>query len=407
MNITGKKVFFVFFVLSLIPNEFYFVLGGIRLELYRVFLIFVLVTCLPSLSRLKLEKFEYLLVFFCIWFFLSYVYTLGFVGIASGTIKLLEVLIVYLIGRSLIVSGGIDNLKWSISVISLFFVIFIPFAVFESQTGLRITHTIAAKIAGTHAESFVGYNYYRLGLFRSSVVFSHPILYSIIAMTFAFLGWYLFSGIRRYVYSIGFAVALITSVTSAGIIMGIIQFFLIGFEYLARKNPVLRKLIFISIFVLILFLELFSRQGAIKFFLSIIALNPTTAYARYMQWEFAWDDVTRNWFFGNTYLGWTRPGWLGDSIDSYWLSVGVEHGLIALSSIVLFWYLAANFIFNVYLRTGNKVLHLMFCSLVALAFSGLTVAFFDRAQTISYMAIGMMVGYAINQRNIIREGLRK
>ena len=61
-----------------------------------------------------------------------------------------------------------------------------------------------------------------------------------------------------------------------------------------------------------------------------------------------------------------------------------------------------NFVFTVYKTTKDKYVYLIFCALCALIFAGVTVAFFDRAQPLIYLFIGLMSGYAIRQKVLSR-----
>ena len=211
---------------------------------------------------------------------------------------------------------------------------------------------------------------------------------SLIVMT-----WYVFSGVVRYLFVFGYLVAAYASMTSAGFIMLAMQ---VGLIILDRFNiyfPGLRRNVVRLAILVFIGLQLFTTQGAIKMLLNILALNPATAFARYYQWENAWDDVMRNKMFGLGFNEWTRPWWMPGSIDSYWLHMAVVHGLVGAVIISIFWILLFRYLFSSYQLTKDRMIFIMSCAVLGIIFGGITVAFFDRAQTFIYLFLGMMMGY--------------
>jgi hypothetical protein len=53
-----KNAFLMFFLLSLLPAKLYLNLGGVRIEMYRVFLLIYTLWALPTFFRMKYEAFE-------------------------------------------------------------------------------------------------------------------------------------------------------------------------------------------------------------------------------------------------------------------------------------------------------------------------------------------------------------
>lgn len=402
----GGLAFLVFFLLSLIPNEMYMQIAGVRFEAYRIFLLTYAVFSLQKIINTDYQKFEKWLFIFCGWSLLSFVVNHGVGGIQSGMIRFLEVACVYFIGRDLVLNNGLSAFRWAVSVVAVSYIFMAPLALVESQDGIRITHVWAANIAGTYAEYFIGENYFRMGVYRASVIFSHPILYSIIGMTLIVLTWYLFAGITRYLFIAGFAVAGYTSMTSAGFAMVGIQLALILLDRLAAYWPEIRRYALHSGLVILVLLQLFVHGGAIRFLMNFVALNPQTANGRYLQWLYAWDDVMANKLFGIGFKQWSRPWWMPESVDSYWLAMAITHGLVGMLIVAFFWISVVRYLFDVYMQTRDRYLYLMFCAVCGIIFAGVTVAFFDRAQTFLYLFMGMMVGYAVRQENLMSKSLQ-
>jgi hypothetical protein len=399
--VKGGIAFLFFLLLSLIPSELYFQIGGVRFEAYRLFLLIYTVFNIQNILNTRFEKFERWIFFFCGWSLISFVAVHGISGIQSGVIRFLEVGVVYYIGRDFCLNGGAFAVRYILLSVSIAFLLMVPLALQESKDGIRVTHVIAADLAGTYAEAFIGDNYFRHGVYRSSVVFSHPILYSVIAMSLIVMTWYVFSGVVRYLFIFGYLVAAYASMTSAGFIMLAMQIGLIILDRLNMYIPGIRKSVVRLTILVLVGLQLFTTQGAIKLLLNVLALNPETAFARYYQWENAWDDVMRNKIFGIGFNEWTRPWWMPDSIDSYWLHMAVVHGLVGVSIIATFWVLLFKYLFSSYQVSKDRLIFVMSCAVLGIIFGGITVAFFDRAQTFTYLFLGMMTGYTYKRMAVI------
>ena len=151
----GGIAFILFMFLSLVPNELYFQIGGVRLEAYRLFLLIYTVVNIQGILNTRFEKFERWIFFFCGWSLLSFVVVHGISGIQSGVIRFLEVGVVYYIGRDFCLNGGARAVRYILLSVSIAFLLMAPLALQESRDGIRITHVIAAEIAGTSADDFI------------------------------------------------------------------------------------------------------------------------------------------------------------------------------------------------------------------------------------------------------------
>ena len=386
-----------FLLLMFVPAEIHLVLGGIRVEPYRVLLLVYLIVGFQNLIKEKYQLKELYLLIFLLLASISLLINHGASGIQSSIILFLETFICYFIGKQITQKNGRLGLVWVLKVFLVGFLVMVPLAVIESQNGYRITHVIASKLAGTWTESYLGDSYIRYGLYRSSVTFSHPILYSVIAALFFLLSIKSFFSAKQRIYSyIAYLTALITAVTSAGIMMVSIQFGLIITERLRHLIPKIYNYVIAFGVLIIIFLELFSNRGAIKVLMTIMALNPYTAWARYNQWTEAWDDVTDNWYIGIGFNDWSRPFWMGDSIDSYWLLMFLRFGLIATSFLILFWFATTRDLYSANRKYNDKALFYMFISVLSLIIGVVTVALFDRALLIAYFTLGIFNGYLKN-----------
>lgn len=378
--------------------EAYFFLGPLRLEPYRLFL--MLVTCYMFFNRSiydEKDKVVFFLGLYCFSALISFVYVHGASGIESSLILFMEVYISYSLGKFIL--GSLEEFKKIITFICMIFLLLSPFAAFEANNGYRILHVIVSDLFGTYTIDNLGMDYYRHGLHRASTVFSHPILYSIIAvMLFPFL--LLFnSNKKRYKYAIGLVVAMITSVTSAGILMFLIQIFMLVCRKIEGKfKHIFSSLVFISSFFYLL-ISFSSNRGPVLVLIQTLALNPQTAYTRYLQWYYAFDDIARNPILGNGFNEWSRPFWMPLSIDSFWLMTVLQNGYLALLPLCLAFFISMRSYWAAWRLKGELIYFLFFISLFSIVFAGFTVDFFDRAQLMVFFMMGVMNSF-ISKLNI-------
>lgn len=401
MPVSSLRVFvFLFLVFSFIPNEAYISIAGVRFEAYRILLIFYFIAAVGDMAREKLQFFEKMLFCYCLWCSLSFIYIYGSGGIQSSLIQFLEMYVVYFMGRMYTLKTGWAGCIKFFKIIGVFFVLMIPLALYESQTGNRITHSVVGAVFGNYAASFAGYSYFRMGVFRSSVIFAHPILYSVIAFSMLLPVFYIFKSRRRNIYLFSYVVAGFTAMTSAGFLMFIIQIGLVILEKISLKIYLFKRIFYFSVFAFLVYLEIFSNRGALKFLIMSISLDPVTAFTRYIQWDQAWDDIIDNPFFGIGFEEWSRPLWLGYSIDSYWLFSMVNNGLVAILFLAFFWIGMVRNVYNMYKITNDFVYYIFVSVIVSLIFAAFTVDFFDRAQTLTYLYFGIISGLIANQKKL-------
>ena len=377
---------FTYLVLIFIPMEANFFLGPIRLEPYRLFLI--VVTCYMFFNHSiydSKDRVAICLGLYCFACLLSFVNAHGGAGIESSIILFMEVYVSYSLGK--LVLGSMEDFKKIIAFFCIAFFVLAPFAILESQNGYRVLHVFFSKLFGTYTIDNLGMDYYRHGIHRASTVFSHPILYSIIAvMLLPFI--LLFN--NKFKYAIGLFVAMITSVTSAGILMFLIQLFLLFCRKVESKfKHIFSSLVFIFSFFY-LFLSFSSNRGPILVLIQTLALNPQTAYTRYLQWYYAFDDIARHPILGNGFHEWSRPFWMPLSIDSFWLMTVLQNGYLALLPLSLAFFISMKNYWVAWRLNGDIMYFLFFISLFSIVFAGFTVDFFDRAQLMVFFVMGLM-----------------
>jgi hypothetical protein len=373
-----------------LPQELSFFVGSIRLELYRVVLLFMFFPAVISVMRSGFLRFEYFLLLYVLWAASSFVIHGGTSGIEPAGVVILEVLASYFVGRSFIGRYGSVGFEKCMKIFAIFLIVMIPFAIIEAVTGFKILHVMASAISGQYTPSYVEGKYLRNGVYRASTVFGHPILYAILAASVfvIFLGLYR----KRKSLLIGPVVAVYTSMSSVGFIMVFIQVFILFLARVFRKHPFTKQLSAYGLILLVLVIQFGSNRGFFTWVAMNSALSPWNAYIRLLQWEHAWDDILRSPLIGIGSGDWTRPGWLPGSIDAYWLVVALVNGLPAVIFLILFWVFLLRSVISKLTLTKNLVFLWFIAVIVSIAFAGTTVHFFDKAPALIYFILGVFSG---------------
>lgn len=392
----------VFILLIFIPNEVYWSISGVRLEPYRIFLLFIFVLYLPKIVGFKYTKTEFFLLLYCLWVVISFVRNHGLgSGLQSGVIHFLEVFVAFFLGMRVI--GNINSLKYNVAVFCALFLFLMPFAFVEASNGYRLFHALAASITNVEYMPYLGEKYIRFGIHRSSTVFSHPILYSITALMFIALVFNLYKTKLAVIFSLGLVSTIFTSVTSAAFLMFLINVFMLMLYKISLKKDWIFKFSLIALISVLVFVEFMSNRGAVKFIIDLTSFNSDTAYTRYIQWVHVMQNIDRSPIFGVGFADWIRPFWMPPSVDSYWLLMTLRHGYVGVLLVSIFFVLTLKNHWGMYRATKNKIYYVFFVSIVSLVFAAFTVDLFDRAKPIVYFILGMYNSFLVLERVKIRK----
>ncbi|KDE39239.1 hypothetical protein ADINL_2368 [Nitrincola lacisaponensis] len=402
LNVNKFGIVTAFILLIFIPNEVYWSISGVRLEPYRIFLLFVFIIYLPKIIGFKYTKSEFFLLLYCVWVAISFMRNHGFgSGLQSGVIHFLEVFVAFFLGMRIM--GNVRSLKYNIGVFCVFFLILMPFAFVEATNGYRLFHALAASITNVDYMPYLGEKYIRFGIHRSSTVFSHPILYSITALMFLALVFNLYKTRVAVVFSVGLVSTIFTSVTSAAFLMFLINVFMFFLYRVSLKKEWIFKFSLIALILVLLFVEFMSNRGAVKFIIDLTSFNSDTAYTRYIQWVHVMQNIDRSPIFGVGFSDWIRPFWMPPSVDSYWLLMTLRHGYVGVLLVSIFFALTLRNYWLTYRATKDKIYYVFFVSIVSLVFAAFTVDLFDRAKPIVYFILGMYNSFLVLERVKIKK----
>lgn len=389
MNVS---IVFLFLVALFLPQELSFYVGSVRLEVYRFLLLTVAIFVFRHVFFYRMHNYEYMLLIYVALAMLSFMINSDAGGAEAAGVIFLEILIAYFFGRSV----GVQGRYFVISIVkkvSVLLLLVSPFAIYESLTGMRVLHIFASAISGVYTPDMVSEDYFRNGVYRASTVFSHPILYSVFTMSIAVLGYQLLK--RKSFLVVGYASALFSSMSSVGFLMIGLQFLVLTLNALFKKFPITKKLAALGALGMFLIIEFGSNRGFFTWLAVNSSLNPWNAYIRLMQWEHAWDDVLLNPVWGIGFGDWSRPEWLPSSIDAYWLVVMLSNGLPAFIALAVFWLGLSRLLIKSYAESTDRIFLLMFGAVLAIAFAGTTVHFFDKLPAYIYFLLGLFGGYAV------------
>ena len=236
----------------------------------------------------------------------------------------------------------------------------------------------------------------RLGLYRAAGPFPHPILGGVFMASLLPLA--MFATDRKAWMAIGLAAAcsMIFTVSSTAILCFLFALILIVILWFqkASRGPVL-LLSAIGALTLFSFVTVASDSGPLTFAIYRLTLDPASGYWRLLIWEYAGAEALNNPLFGIGLRDWFRPSFMvTSSIDAHFLLWSMRFGLVAgVGCFLVFAGSALHLLWNMQLQNdaARKVSMGLAICLLALVFSGFTVAFWGGLAAWSYMLCGAAI----------------
>lgn len=316
------------FIFSLALPIFFYV-GPTRMSPYRLVLVVMFIPCLVtwlsgSLGRIRLA--DILMLLTALWGGMILLWMHGTdKGLQSGGIFVIETFGAFLIGRRYI--RDFFAFQKMVKVLVLVVIGLLPFAIYENVMGYPILITILGKV-------FLVYDVVdhelRLGLRRAQGPFEHFILFGVVSSSAFGLAFYVFGlGARfRGTLAAGLvAMTVISSLSSGAILSVAIQLMLIAWDKITTRMA-RRWAILISILVSgFLVVNFISNRTTFEVFITYLTFNADTSYMRILIWRYGSESVMLSPIFGHGLNDWERPGWMGGSIDNFWLVNAVRYGI--------------------------------------------------------------------------------
>lgn len=392
------KLLAILFTLSIfIPVEFHYLAGSLRIEAYRVVLGLVLIHGLINLRQIlkQADLIDVLLLFFVMLATASFIHNHGLKdGVESAGILIIEILGAFYLARLFITTpkAFYQINIWFASILAVILV----FSLYEAFAKQRILHEWAKMITGNDSLDYRLYTHYyiRLGIMRTTNVFAHPILYGTIGAIFfpfiVLLTLHKFN-IKNALKSVAIFIGMMTTLSSAPLLSVAFQgmtALLVQFWHGSKRFWYGIGFIGLATAILI---NALSDRGFFAILISYLTFNPVTGYYRLLQWEYTMDDIAANPLFGIGLHDWTRPEWMNNSIDSFWLLMTLQHGIIA-NLVLLFTCLYAVFFTLNRVHKHHKACRWMVKSWIlafmALILIGFTVDYFGKIQPLFFFVLG-------------------
>lgn len=390
----------IFIVALFIPGEFQLNLGPIRLEIYRIILGIALVAAfyrlLTGAGKHLLSMDKALLgaaAVGAISLFINH----GFVnGLEKAGIFLFEVMGAYFLARFAITNE--KRFTEVFKVLAVMVTIFLVPTLIEMLSGYKVVHEFAEAVTGRVIldPGLFGEKYMRSGMTRSTSAFSHPILNGTIcavAIPIAFYLYLRYKALSGLVFLLAGVASVFSALSSAPLLVLAVQIGII--VYVKAKQKLKSRMRYVVMYLVAgaVLVQLLSNRGLVKIIIQTATFNPHTGTHRLLIFEHIQDDIMRNPIWGSG-IGayWSNIGWMGQSIDNFWLAISFTYGipfavLVAITALLCLFKIRCNPVPNRDDYLGY-VAKSMILSMVIL---GITVHLFGKINPLFYFVMGSSV----------------
>jgi hypothetical protein len=258
-----------------------------------------------------------------------------------GASQVIDTLFAYLLGRAAIRNR--EDFYFFTRVLLWVLIFLLPFAIVESTTGRVILIQLFGALPMIDTfDILVGHHDARLGLLRAQASAAHPILYGILcatAFSFGLLGLAHSPGkpsfIKRGMLSVGSYMGAFFSLSSGAFVAAGVQGLLMLYNWMLRNWRARWWALAGGFAVFYIITAMVSIRPPALVLARLVAFSPSTAWNRYMIWEFGSAEVARNPIFGmGNFLDWQRAPWMPLSVDNEWLLVAMRFGLLGFALIM-------------------------------------------------------------------------
>lgn len=310
----------------LLPREMTVNLAGAALFPYRACLFIFLPFAISQIKYVrKLSIIDFFAAFTAVWHIVALLTTepvaTAFVrGGAQGG----DFILAYLIGRTTLRSTT-DFRTYFLAIIPGLSATALIMAV-ESLSGRLILRPLVAEIFGQPRPTNT-YERVRLGLFRASGPFPHPILGGVFLAATLPLAWYVPRSNIVKAIAVVASLCCFFTVSSTALLALALCIGVMGMGWLQR---VTRLPVFATAFAYVAFAYLavsaVSQSGPISVASRYLLLESGSSSYRQLIWQYAGAEALNHPMFGIGLRDWERLNWMIDSVDSFWLSSAMRLG---------------------------------------------------------------------------------
>lgn len=331
----------IFMIVLVTPLKFH--LGSLLLTPERIFLVimfFPLAWLWLKGEGGRAPVLTSLMLAFSIWNGLSLLIIHGSSHIQFAAITFLETFGAYLVGRTLVRTP--EDFDRMVRILTLIMLIFVPAALLESLTGIRVFSIIAGKIAETHAWVYASGYEKRLGMFRAQMVFEHPILFGFFASsTFGLLYFSTrrsgagISGYRKSWLSLA---ATFLSLSSGAWLSIMAQIMMVTWNTIFKSVRNHWKVLLGLVILAYVTVDMISNRTPFEVFIEYATFSAHNGYWRILIFTYGMQNVWAHPLFGLGLNDWVRPHWMGtSSVDNFWLLITMRYGIPAFLLLALFY----------------------------------------------------------------------
>ena len=254
-----------------------------------------------------------------------------------GGSQFIDTFFAYLLGRASIRTK--QDFYFFARVLLWVLLFLMPFAVLESAAGIVILIRLAEAIPLVEAFGIVTLEYPpRLGLLRAQTGSVHPILYGVLCsmgFSFGLLGLAHAPGKpgfgKRLIMTSGSYVGTFFSLSSGAFAAVGVQGILMLWNWALSKWKARWKVLGWGFVVAYIIVDFVAARPPALVFGRLISFSGSTAWNRYMIWQFGSAEVMRNPIFGmGIFSDWARAPWMPASIDNQWLQQAMRFGLVGI-----------------------------------------------------------------------------
>lgn len=390
----------------LLPREFSISIAGAAFYPYRLALFGVLPFIVGSLFKhqLRLHPIDAVAGFVALWVVVALIANEPLLrALEAGLALSLDFGLAYLLGR--VTLRRADDLRCLLVALLPGLIMVVAVLMAEALADRQILRPLVAELAGLPPPEV--YDEERLGLYRATGPFPHPILGGVLLATLLPLVWFALDDWRLRMIGIVVASGMIFTVSSAAILAYLGCAGLIAL-YLAQRWSGLPLHLIAGVAALLMLgaIMVLSDSGLLSFFGRYLSLSPASGNWRILIWQYATAETLANPLFGIGLRDWSRPVWMyTDSIDAHFLLWSMRFGLPAgIGVLVVMLGSALLLLFNARFQTPRARLvsiGLAF-TLLTIVFSGFTVTLLEGVGAWMLMLSGMAVSLGTPPR-----GLRK
>lgn len=379
----------LFIASMVVPADFAFELAGLRLDPQRIVLLgFAGGICIWLLRRMDLRAHDLCMIAAGLWAVLACLVHMPLAAaIERGGSYALETTVAYLLPSAFLATAG----QMRLLIHSLFLVVaaLAVLAGLEIYVGEHVIANAAAELMDK-PEPFASEE--RLGMIRARVSFSHQILFGIFcASLFAFFWYEAATWHGQLLRAVFCFAAVFFSLSSAAILLFMLQAALIAGEWASRRLRHRMRLVLVCLVIGVAAVEMLVNGGLAGFVTRYLSLNPATAYYRQLIWMHITDDIWANPLLGTGGF-WTRPGWMIESIDHLYFAKALFYGVPTVALTIAAGVLIGRRLFRRPVQANSLPWKIrmgwLFCVL-GLAMAGLTVDYFGRALPFAMFALGL------------------